>query len=86
MSRSSSEGDDHRRDPGRGGRLQEVDAGDGIDRRLDDPGDAGIDDVGIGPGQHRGHRDDRKLDRRVAIHPDPAERDPAEEHDAHAPP
>jgi hypothetical protein len=75
-----AEGDVDHRDAGRGRGLDVLDAGHAVDRTLDQVGDAGIDDVGIGALQRGGHRDHREFDVGQAVHADAAEGDHAEQH------
>ncbi len=58
-----------------------------IDRTFKHIGNRGIHNVRIGPFECGGNRNDRKLDIRVAIHPDPVVADDAEqdEHGAQHP-
>ena len=73
-----AEGDvHHRRSGGRGG-LDMLDAGDAVDRGLDQVGDGRVHDVGIGPLHGGGDRYDGKLDKGKTVDADTQEADNAE--------
>ena len=74
------EGDVDLRDARRGGGLDVLDARHRVGGGFDEVGDAGVDDVRVGPLHRRRHRDDGEFDVGKAVHTDALVGDEAEQH------